>query len=77
MPVGRWLNNRVENSHLPFRRRDRSMLRFRQMRCLQKFAAVYSSGHNHFNQERLLYSRDSFKRSRTAALSEWRQFCSA
>ena len=30
--VGRWANNRVENSHLPFRRRERAMLRFRQMK---------------------------------------------
>ena len=35
--VGRWANNRVENSHLPFRRRERAMLRFRQMKTLQKF----------------------------------------
>ena len=27
--MGRWLNNRTENSHLPFRRRERAMLRFR------------------------------------------------
>lgn len=26
--TGRWLNNRVENSHLPFRRRERAMQRF-------------------------------------------------
>lgn len=48
--TGRWLNNRAENSHLPFRRRERAMLRFRRMRSLQKFAAVHSSVHNHFNQ---------------------------
>ncbi|OAN71580.1 integrase [Rhodobacteraceae bacterium EhC02] len=70
--TGRWLNNRAENSHLPFRRRERAMLRFRQMRCLQKFAAVHSSVHNHFNQERHLYSRDNFKFNRAAALAEWR-----
>jgi putative transposase len=70
--TGRWLNNRVENSHLPFRRRERAMLRFRQMRCLQKFAAVHSSVHNHFNLERHLYSRDNFKLNRAAALAEWR-----
>jgi putative transposase len=29
--IGRWANNRVENSHLLFRRRERAMLRFRQM----------------------------------------------
>ena len=33
--TGRWLSNRAENSHLPFRRRERAMLRFRQMRSLQ------------------------------------------
>ena len=38
--VGRWANNRVENSHLPLRRRERAMLRFRQMKSLQKFASV-------------------------------------
>ena len=73
--TGRWLNNRAENSHLPFRRRERAMLRFRRMRCLQKFAAVHSSVHNHFNQERHLYSRDNFKFNRAAALSEWRDLC--
>jgi putative transposase len=75
--TGRWLNNRAENSLLPLRRRERAMLRFRQMRCLQKFAAVHSSVHNHFNQERHLYSRDNFKLNRSAALTEWRQLCSA
>ena len=32
--VGRWKNNRCENSHLPFRRREYAMLRFRHMRSL-------------------------------------------
>ncbi len=71
--TGRWLNNRGENAHQPFRRRERAMLRFRQMRTLQKFAAVHASVHNHFNQERSLYSRQNFKTNRTAALAEWRQ----
>jgi len=71
--TGRWLNNRAENSHLPFRRRERAMQRFRRMRSLQKFASVHASVFNHFNQERCLSSRDIFKRSRAAALAEWRQ----
>ncbi|WP_212525759.1 IS6 family transposase [Actibacterium sp. MT2.3-13A] len=75
--TGRWLNNRAENSHLPFRRRERAMLRFRRMRSLQKFAAVHSSVYNHFNQERSLYSRDIFKTNRTVALAEWRGLCAA
>ena len=37
--IGRWLNNRCENSHLPFRRREQAMLRFRHMRSLQKFVS--------------------------------------
>jgi len=53
------------------------MLRFRQMRSLQKFAAVHSSIHNHFNQERHFYSRANFKVNRAAALAEWRGFGAA
>jgi putative transposase len=75
--TGRGLNNRAENSHLPFRRRERAMLRFRRMRTLQKFAAVHASVSNHFNQERHLYSRANFKVNRAAALAEWRLLCSA
>ena len=70
--MGRWVNNRAENSHLPFRRRERAMQRFRQMRCLQKFASVHASVSNHFNQDRSLSSRNLFKLNRTAALAEWR-----
>ncbi len=75
--TGRWMNNRAENSHLPFRRRERAMQRFRSMRCLQKFAAVHASVFNHFNQERHLYSRVNFKLNRAAALAEWRQLGAA
>ena len=75
--TGRWMNNRAENSHLPFRRRERAMQRFRSMRSLQKFVAVHSSVHNHFNLERYLYSRQNFKLNRDAAVAEWRQLCSA
>ena len=70
--VGRWLNNRAENSHQPFRRRERAMERFRRMKTLQKFAAVHGTVHNHFNQERHLISRDLYRERRSAALAEWR-----
>ena len=74
--IGRWANNRVENSHLPFRRRERAMLRFRQMKALQKFAAVHASLHNHFSQERHLVDRETFKQRRSAALAEWQSLAS-
>ena len=82
----RWLNNRSENSHSlpdsgllanhekePLRRCEKIMQRFRSMRTLQKFSSVHASVHNHFNQERHLYSRNNFKINRTAALNDWRQ----
>jgi len=46
--VGRWANNRCENSHLSFRRQELAMLRFRRMKSLQKFASVHANVHNHF-----------------------------
>ena len=45
---GRWLNNRAENSHQPFRRREGVMSKFRDLRTLQKFASAYASIFNHF-----------------------------
>ena len=71
--TGRWFNNRAENSHQPFRRRERAMAKFRSVKSLQKFASIHASVHNLFNQERHLYSRENFKFNRTAALAEWRQ----
>ena len=71
--TGRWLNNRVENSHQPFRRRERAMAKFRSAKSLQKFASIHASIHNHFDQERHLYNRENFKLNRSAALAEWRQ----
>ena len=70
---GRWLNNRAENSHQPFRRREGGMSKFRDVKTLQKFAAIHASIHNHFNLDRQLNSRETFKQDRSAALAEWRQ----
>jgi putative transposase len=75
--VGRWKNNRCENSHLPFRRREYAMLKFRRMRSLQKFVSIHASIFNHFNKERHLNSRDRYKVQRQAALIEWQQLCAA
>ncbi len=69
--MGRWLNNRAENSHLPLRRKERVMLRFRQMKSLQKFASVHANVYNHFNSERHLIDRQTYKIRRSAALAEW------
>ena len=73
--TGRWLNNRAENAHLPLRRRERAILRFRRLRSLQKFVSVHASVLNLFNSERSLKSRPNFTLNRATALSEWRQLC--
>jgi putative transposase len=63
--VGGRLNNRAENSHQPFRRRERAMQRFRSMKTLQKFNSVHDQVHNHFNQERYLVTRQVYKQRRS------------
>ena len=75
--MGRWKNNRCENSHLPFRRREYAMLKFRRMRSLQKFVSIHASVFNHFNKERHLNSRETYRVQREAALIEWQQLCAA
>lgn len=68
---GCWKNNRAANSHLPFRRRERAVLRFRQMKSLQKFASVHAGLHNHFNSERHLVDHQTYKERRSAVLAVW------
>jgi putative transposase len=70
--VGGRLNNRAENSHQPFRRRERVMQGFRSMKTLQKFSSVHAQVYNHFNQERHLVTRQVYKQRRWIALAEWR-----
>lgn len=68
--MGQWLNNRAENSHVPFRRREHAMLRFRQTKMLQKFVSVHASFYNNFNSKRHLVDRQTYKLRRSAALAE-------
>ncbi len=66
-------NNRCENSHLPFRRRERAMQKFKSCAMLQKFTSYHAQIYNHFNHERHLESRQTYKQKRSAALIEWFQ----
>lgn len=47
--------------------------RFRDIKTLQTFTFVHASIHNHFNHDRHLNSRATFKANHSAALAEWRQ----
>lgn len=55
--MGRWTNNRFENSHLPFLGGERVMQRFRRMKSLEKFASVHANIYNHFNSQSHLIDR--------------------
>lgn len=50
------------NSHQPFRRRERAMIKFRNAKSLQKFISIHASVHNPFNLERHLIARYDFAR---------------
>ena len=56
--------------NLPFRRRERAMLRFRQMKSLQRFASVHANVDNHFNVERQLIGRQTYKTRHSATQGE-------
>jgi len=68
-------NNQVENSHLHFRRRERSMNRFRLMQSLQKFTSIQATFLNHFNHQRHLETRQTFKNLRQNSLDIWQDIC--
>jgi len=67
------LNNKIENSHLQFRRREKMMNKFRSMKSLQKFTAIHSTFLNHFNHQRHIETRDNFKKLRQESVASWRQ----
>lgn len=50
-------NNRVENSHLPIRRRERKMQRFKSQGQAQRFVSTFRAIYNTFNLQRHLVSR--------------------
>jgi len=49
-----------------------AMVRFRDIKTLQKFASAHASIHNDFNLEGHLIPRETSKKNRSAALAEWR-----
>jgi transposase-like protein len=64
-------NNRVENSHLPVRRRERKMQRFKSQGQAQRFFSTHSAIYNTFNTQRHLISRKTLRTYRSAAMAEW------
>ena len=57
-------NNRAENSHLPVRRRERKMQRFKSPGSAQRFLAIQSATQNAFYHQRHLLKRSTYKQIR-------------
>jgi putative transposase len=66
------LNNRAENSHLPFRQRERAMQGFRSPRGLQRFVNVFSAVRNLFVPPRSRHSARATYLHRLNAMAEWK-----
>jgi putative transposase len=64
-------NNRAENSHLPVRRRERKMQRFKSPGSAQRFLSIHAVVHNSFNVQRHLVSRNTLRVLRGEAFQNW------
>lgn len=64
-------NNRVENSHLPIRRRERQQQRFKSQASAQSFLTTYAAIYNNFNVQRHLISMPTLRRFRAEADAAW------
>jgi transposase-like protein len=64
-------NNRAENSHLPVRRRECKMQRFKSPGSAQRFLSIHAVVHNSFNVQRHLVSRDTLRALRGEAFQNW------
>jgi putative transposase len=66
------LNNRAENSHLPLRKRERVMQRFRSPSALQRFVSVFSALRNLCVPTRPKHSAIEVHLHRLRAIAHWK-----
>jgi len=64
-------NNRAENSHLPVRRRERKLQRFKSPGSAQRFLSAHAAVYNTFNLQRHLISRRTLRAFRAEATDQW------
>ena len=64
-------NNRIENSHLSIRRRERQQQRFKSQASAQRFLTTHAAIYNNFNIQRHLISRPTLRRFRADADATW------
>jgi putative transposase len=62
----------AENSHLPFRRRERTRQGFRSIGSLQQFVSIFTAVRNHFVPAKSNRSPAQIRSFRQAATTQWR-----
>jgi putative transposase len=67
------INNRAENSHLPVRRRERRMMRFKSARQCQRFISTHGQVANLFLLHRKHLAAADHRQLRSNAKATWRQ----
>ena len=70
-------NNRAENSHLPIRRREPKMQRFKSPKSAQCFLFIHAAVYNTFNFQRHLVSGSTLRLFRVNATSVWNSVTAA
>jgi putative transposase len=69
----KYLNNRVENSHLPTRQRERAMKRFRSAGGAQRFLSAFSGISPHFRTRRHLLHAQEYRSEMANRFSIWNE----
>jgi putative transposase len=67
------LNNRAENSHLPTRKRERILQRFKSAEHAERFLGPFSAISNHFRPRRHLITAPAYRPMRTERHAIWRE----
>lgn len=70
-PGGMRENNRVENSHLVIRRRERKQQKFKSQGSAQRFLSSHAAIYNTFNTQPHLISRSGLRTLRAGAHEAW------
>ena len=68
------LNNRIEGSHRPTRRREKIMGRFKSLRQAQRFLAAHDQINTIFKPRRYRLTANSYRHSRSDAFSLWADY---
>ena len=71
------LNDRAENSHLPFRKRERAMQGYRSPGSLQRFVSIHSAIRNCFSVPACRRSAQTIRYHRLEAFDAWNAVLSA